>query len=117
MGKTNESETEQVLQWIKEYPLVKQEVDTIELAMEQYALAHAVTPKQEVKIKLFESVNNQPGFTANVIPDASTKIKSINSRWKMVAAASVIIMILSSIGTYVIYNKYKKLDQKMAKIK
>ncbi len=46
MGKTNESETEQVLQWIKEYPLVKQEVDTIELAMEQYALAHAVTPKQ-----------------------------------------------------------------------
>ena len=116
MGKTNESETEQVLQWIKEYPLVKQEVDTIELAMEQYALAHAVTPKQEVKIKLFESVNNQPGFTANVIPDASTKIKSINSRWKMVAAASVIIMILSSIGTYVIYNKYKKLDQKMAMV-
>lgn len=114
MGKANESETEQVLQWIKEYPIVKQEVDKIELALEQYALAHAVAPNPAIKEKLFEKVNSQPGPNSSTKYYAKTKVVSINNRWKMISAASVIIMILSSIGTYIMYNKYKSLNKKMA---
>lgn len=114
LGKTNESETEQVLQWINEYPLVKQEIDKIELALEQYALAHSVAPTPEVKEMLFVKINSQSDLSSNTNQNTKTKVVSINNRWKMVAAASVIIMILSSIGTYVMYNKYRNLDKKMS---
>ena len=52
LGLTSEEENVQVHEWIKLYPEVKNEIDEIQNAMEQYALAHAIEPDASVKQKL-----------------------------------------------------------------
>jgi hypothetical protein len=121
MGLTSAAETADVTRWAKQYPEVAAELDEIQLSLEDYAQAHAIAPDASVKKKLFTAING----TANTAPvvdfktTASTpaKVYSISPAWKYAAAASILLLIGSSILNYNFYNKYQSANTELASTK
>ena len=102
LGMTNQSETAQVEQWMKQFPDVRNELDEIEKSIEKYAMIHAITPGAELKQKIATKINTS---TADVNKSTTVKVVPISSFWKYAAAASVILLMGSAILNYVYYNK------------
>ena len=108
MGLCTEEENLQVQQWIKKYPEVASELASIERSLEDYASAHALPASSNVKKNLFEQLGlDQSDATV-------AKTISIGSRWKWLAAASIILLLASSAINLVLYNQYKKTDDALA---
>ncbi len=114
LEKTNEQETIKVESWKATYPEVAQELLAIEYSLEQYDMAHAVVPSAEVKNKLLSKImskNNDRTIPLVTIP---APVRSINNFWKYAVAASIILLIGSSILTVNYYNKYKSASNDLA---
>jgi anti-sigma-K factor RskA len=107
-GLTSPEETQQVEQWIKQYPEVKAEIAEIEKATEAFAQANAVLPSATVKDNVMAIIKNgSPAAKVVDIKTATTaKVASISSYWKWAAAASVALLIGSAVMNVVYYNKY-----------
>jgi hypothetical protein len=119
MGLTSANETAEVAQWAKQYPEVAAEIVAIQMGLEGYAQAHAVTPDPAVKEKIFTLINSTKTAPAPVVDISTasrieTPVRSISSRWKNVAAASIILLAGSSILNYSYYSKYQKADTALA---
>ena len=56
LGLTSEEENMQVHEWIKQFPEVKEEIDEIQNAIEEYAVAHAIQPDDSVKQKILDRI-------------------------------------------------------------
>jgi anti-sigma-K factor RskA len=108
MGHCTEEENLQVQQWVQKYPEVAVELASIERSLEDYASAHALPASGSVKKNLFD----QLGLDQSDAPVAKTI--SIGSRWKWLAAASIILFLASSVINFVLYNQYKKADDALA---
>lgn len=117
-GLASATETAEVQQWAKQYPEVAAEIEAIQKGLEGYAQAHAITPGAAVKEKVFAEINK--GTAAPVVNISSagngttSKVRSISSAWKYVAAASVILLIGSLIFNYTYYNKYQSANKELA---
>ena len=108
MGLCTEEENLQVQQWVQKYPEVAAELVSIERSLEDYASTHALPASSSVKKNLFD----QLGLDQSDAPVAKTI--SIGSRWKWLAAASIILLITSSVINLILYNQYKKTDDALA---
>ena len=115
LGKTNEQENAQVLAWQAQYPEVAAELFAIEDSLELFDLANAVKPSEQAKLKLFAAIKSDN----KIGDDAVQEITKIDDAplvkmnvWKYAAAASVALLIGSTIFTY---NKINNLDTKLAK--
>ena len=103
----------------KEYPEVQQAIDDFSIAIQEQALKNAVIPPKEIKEQLLAALNfrdplhsksvatmhvahNSNINTQNQVPS----IHSLNTNWKYLAAASVMLFILSAIGNLLLYNRY-----------
>ncbi len=104
---TTPAEAAEVQGWAMKYPEVRSELDAIELAMEAYAMAHAVEPGTGLKQKIFSNTAVQP---VDAIAPATTtaKVIGISPFWKYAAAASVILLLGSAILNFNYYNKLEK---------
>jgi len=103
LGLASPEERKQVEEWLIQYPVLKAELNDIELGLEGYAQANSIQPVAGTKEKLFAAIshtdlNNDDAGTAKVI--------GISPAWKWVAAASIILLIGSGILNAVYYNKY-----------
>ncbi len=108
LGTASHEESVQVEWWVKAYPEVKTELNKIETALENYAQAHAVAPSADLKNKIFSQISNSATKTA-ALPEMqqAAPVRKMYSTWKLLAAASVILLIGSSILNVIYYNKYK----------
>jgi anti-sigma-K factor RskA len=104
-GLTSAEENKQVEAWVHQYPEVAAELNAIEAGLEQYAFANAKAPAAGVKDKLFKAINSSNKITAlpEIIP---AKLVPIKNYWKWAAAASVALLISSSVMNLMFYNKY-----------
>ena len=121
MGLTSANETAEVTQWAKQYPEVAAEIAAIQMGLEGYAQTHAVTPDPAVKEKLFASINSSksapaPVVDINTASSIETPVRAIASRWKNIAAASIILLAGSSVLNYNYYNKFQKADTALAAV-
>jgi anti-sigma-K factor RskA len=112
LGLTSQDESMQVQQWIKQFPEVQKEIDSIQDAMESYALAHAMQPDQSVKQKILDQLSDSTSQkSAVVVPshqiNERSKVHNISSYFKWAAAACFILLIGSLIINYTWYNKYR----------
>jgi len=111
-GLTSEKETNEVAQWLVQYPEVSAEFNVIAACIEEYAKGHAVTPSPSVKEKLFAHINQHSN--GKVVPldyTDTNKVSSLNtvpSFWRMVAAASVLLLVGSVALNIITYNKYNE---------
>lgn len=127
MGLCSHEESLQVEWWAKAYPEVKEELEAIESAMEAYAMAEALPVQSDVKARVFEAITNEqiqevkaaPVVTMPVekntinLSDNTTVVRPILSKWKIMAAASVALLIGSAVFNYVTYNKLQETTAKL----
>ena len=109
MGLATEAESQQVVQWANQYPEVAAELKAIQDSLEQYAMAQAAQPSENVKTALFSKLNLEEPvpMPAKVIPISS-------NRWKWFAAASIILLLGSVVGNMILYNKYQETSRALA---
>lgn len=111
-GLASAEESLQVEAWVLQYPEVAAELNAIEAGLEQYAFAGARTPAAGVKDKLFETINSSNEITT-APAGAAAKLVHLNNYWKWTAAASVALLIGSSVLNVMIYNKYSTADNRL----
>lgn len=104
MGITTEAENLQVQEWLRIYPEVAAELSHIEIDMENFAQSNALTPSPDLKSKVLRSVQ-QVHFAA---PEKiGGKVVNMLPFWKKLAAASVLLLLLSAVTNLVFFNKYQ----------
>ena len=99
-GLTSPEESVQVEQWITKHPEVKQEVLSIQHALETYATSHAIQPDPQLKNKILGLI------TKGNLVQPTAVIRKISYWFTVAAAASVILMICSIVIAFGYYQKY-----------
>lgn len=119
-GMANEQEAAELLQLSQQYPEIKQAIDSFEASLEQAAFANAVPPPANVKSKLFDALKdefaepikevNTPVVSIQANTSSTTPVISIGSRLRYMAAASVILLVVSAALNLYLYNQYKNVN-------
>lgn len=110
LGLATEAESKQVEGWMHQYPAIAEEMTSIQQAMEKYAFMHAVEPSSQLKQSILADINkNTDNTTFETYADDvhPAKVVSISSAWKWLAAASILLLIGSTIFNVVYFNKYQ----------
>ena len=113
-GIASEKESREVEQYVAQYPEVAAELRTIAASMETYANAQSIIPSPAVKEKIFtqiRSAENTKTYKPHVTVTADKRVIRIDPFWKYVAAASVILLLVSVVFNVITYNKYNRADQ------
>lgn len=100
LGLASDQERQEVQCLSKIYPEIAQELHTLELTMEQYALEHELKPPVQLKTKLFDQLDAAITDAPVTGPVNSPAAKIISSRpnyWRYAAAALLTgVVILSA---------------------
>ena len=107
-GNTTAEENAQVQALLVEYPQLKDELTSIEQALEEYAFANAIQPKIRVQEKLFSELN----FEQNNTVIAKSPAININN-WKKIAVAASILFAASALANIFIYKKYSDTESQI----
>lgn len=113
-GMASPEEIQQVEAAARQYPEVATELNAIEQAMENYAMAEAVVPDAAVKEKLMQRIEADaiPLHSAPVVP-----LYPASNVWKYVAAASIILLVGSAILNFSLYQKNSSAGAELAAVK
>lgn len=129
LGLADPEDTLEIERLRKEYPEVEQAIDDFSIAIQEQALKNAVMPPKEIKEQLFAALNFQEPLTyKSVTPmvvahnsnltneNPVPSIYSSNTNWKYLAAASIMLFILSAIGNLLLYNRYTSTKNEYASL-
>ncbi|WP_276089736.1 anti-sigma factor [Pedobacter sp. JY14-1] len=100
LGQLNAQEQAEVESMAAKYPEVKQELEAIEIAMEQYALLHAVSPSEKLGEKIMSHISLDPAtrITLPVSPLASEINNQQKIRTLRFALAACIALLAISVA-------------------
>ena len=103
----------------EEYPEVQMGIDDFSIAIEEQAFKNAVAPPHEIKAQILASLQFNQGLrsghdTPLVVAYNSSlnhnkpvvSIAPLTTNWKYLAAASIILFVLSAIVNLSLYNRY-----------
>lgn len=97
------------------YPEIQEELAQVQLALEGYALEHAVQPPLHLKKNIFNLIDKEsseqlaaPTPVIEMKPTANTNVVAVNSNKKYLVAASVAFIVASSIAVYTTINSNSK---------
>lgn len=114
-GISSPEETQMVEDYLKEFPELKEELKGIEISLENYAQSNAIQPTSSVKEKvfnrLFTDVSGEDNKISPIVP-IKKKTYSI-PLFKLMAAASFILLLGSLIFNYTFYNKYHDVKEEL----
>lgn len=110
LGQLDAQEQAEVEAMATKYPEVKQEIEAIEIAMEQYALQHAVKPAADLESKILAQISQAPTQSPieepAIIPfnptPYETKIRTL--RFALTACASLLV-----VSGVALYNTHSQL--------
>lgn len=121
LGQLTVLEQQEVEEMAARYLEVKEEIDAIEIAMEQYAVSHAIQPTVGLEKQIFEKIGfNNPEFkpknAAKIIPlhseAAAATIRSL--RFALVACAG--LLIISIVALYSAHDKLGIANEQIASL-
>ena len=108
MGIASPEEKQMVEKYVQQFPELREELNSIESSLEEYALSNSVAPSPSVKEKLFNEL-----FQKKVAEEASEPpVVSMNKKYpvplfyKSIAAAVFILLIGSIVLNYTYFEKY-----------
>ena len=114
LGLASEAEALEVEQMAAQHAEVRQAIDAYESSLEQYAMAHAVAPRKELKNRVLEAISKQQAVAqmhGGIRSEGITVMPARSIRlYKLIAvAASILLLIsLSLNGIYIFkYNQTK----------
>ena len=117
LGATSEAENAQVVAWAAEFPEIAQEITSIQYALESFAIANAIEPKASTKAAIFSKINEQE--SSNQAPvvslnEGNTPVYSMSNKWKLIAAVSIGILVISAATNLFYFNKYTTVNENLA---
>lgn len=124
LGITSPEETLQVEQWLLMYPEVKDELDQIESAMENYAMANAIEPSSELKERIANNIvfnksnATQISSTSDILRPVSKdvaeqKVYTVSTFFKWAAAACFVLLLGSLALNYSYFNRYRSANDEL----
>lgn len=118
LGIANEQETAQVTEMAKRDAEVAKEIRAIEKTLELYAAANGVLPSASTKQQLISVLFKDTDKTSNVIPISNAaKGIVVPAFWKYAAAASILLLIASTVLNLNFYNKSRVANNELGLIK
>ena len=118
LGLSSAEETVELEQLCTQYEDIRNAVDEFAAMMETQAFNNAVPPPPMVKDKVMHAIADEQ--EQKVVPigraiDAQDEMPSISkqrSSWRFIAAASIILLVASTVLNFYFYNNYKSADTK-----
>jgi anti-sigma-K factor RskA len=99
-------------QYCEAYPELKAARDAFELVIEKQAMENAVAPPINVKEKVFSAIQQKPSsHTSKIVSMEPASRKSSGLRW--MAAASIILFLVTGYFAYTFYNQNKDLNDSL----
>lgn len=130
-GLVSEQEAKELQEAMLQYPGVKQAVDACQQDMERYVQMFSLQPPKVVKEKIFELINSDDLVGQVTAEDATEKSTSPAMKaytvasefpeeehtdgarsWRWVAAAAIILLLISAGFNYKLYTDKSELDSK-----
>ncbi len=104
-----------VEQWLKQSPEVVAELKNIEIALEQYAFANAVSVSSASKTTIFDAieqdaVQDTPHHLHTKVSEPAKRV----SMWKIAAAAAVLLLLGSAVLNVYFYKQNENLQASVA---
>ncbi|WP_192348433.1 anti-sigma factor domain-containing protein [Algoriphagus sp. Y33] len=114
LGELTEREREEVLSLAKTYPEIQKELDELEETMFSFDDMTGASPSQEVKNKIFNTLESD--FILKAAPEPAAipegaKVVPISSPWKPFAIAASIAAIVASGAAFYYADKYKERNE------
>lgn len=102
LGQLTAQEQQEVEAMAAKYPEVKQEIEAIEMAMEQYALNHAVEPGTGLKEKILDQIQQpqQPARESIVVPLHTNTYESKIRTLRIALVACIALLVISVIALF-----------------
>lgn len=132
LGQLDAQEQKEVEAMASKYPEVKQEIEAIELAMEQYALQNAIKPSVGLGDKIFEKINEsaekaepivvkavnevKPAKEAVVIPLNTAPYESKIKTLRIALVACIALLVVSIIALYNAHNQLGSAKDQIAEL-
>lgn len=112
LGMASEEERLEFEQACASYPEVKAAREAFEIALENQALATAVAPPPQLKGLVMEALSIEAKEESKVVkmpavPPANVVVMDPNKRLRFVAAAAVVLFLISSGLNFYYFNQYK----------
>lgn len=123
LGQLSTLEQKEVETMAAKYPEVKGEITAIEIAMEHYAVSHAIQPTLGLEKQIFEkitplsgAVNGQEKATAKIIPLYSDKSTSTIRSLKLALVACMGFLVISLVALYNAHDKLTIANNQIASL-
>lgn len=106
MRLTSPEETADVVSMMSAYPEIAKAVNDFEISLEQHLTANAVVPSPDVKQAIWNELN--PDFLPVAKEDPAITGTAVRrpATWKYLAAASLVLLLISAVLNIYYYNKY-----------
>lgn len=125
LGQLSAQEQLEVEGMASKYPEIREEITAIEIAMEEYAVNHAIQPTSGLEKQIFEkigtpaiTVNNQEQPTAKIIPlnqhEQEDHSASTIRTLKFALVACIGLLIVSVVALYGAHDKLNSANQQIA---
>ncbi|HEY0176038.1 MAG TPA: anti-sigma factor [Pedobacter sp.] len=122
LGQLNALEQREVEEMAVKYPEIKQEIDAIEIAMEQYAVSHAIQPTAGLEKQIFEKITRQDEElvkhknAAKIVPLHEGNSASTIKALKFALVACIGLLVISVIALYTMHDKLNLANQQIASL-
>jgi anti-sigma-K factor RskA len=110
LGELSAHERLEVEKNLIQYPVLRQELLRIEEAAESLLMKAAITPRKEVKARLFEKIKVEPKIKEVSMISGSLQM------WRLAAAASIALALLSSYMAYNYWNKWRNTESNLSEL-
>lgn len=120
LGMASSAEAAELEQLCLQYPEIKQALIDFELAFETNALSNAIAPPPQLKAQIFTALQSEFVAEKNdradkrealVTPLHETPIVKMNQPSRFLAAASIILLVISGGMNIYFYSKFKETTQ------
>ena len=126
LGQLNAQEQHEVEAMALRVPDIKAEINAIEIAMEEYAVSHAIQPTLGLEKEIFERIaapdTAQPSApaaaenTGKIVPLYDDRSASTIKTLKFALVACVALLVVSSVALYSAHDKLNLANQQIASL-
>jgi len=126
LGQLNAHEQREVEEMAAKYPEIKGEISAIEIAMEQYAIKHAMQPTAGLDKQIFEKILAEkpavketvstPVQEAKIIPLTPDKSASTIKLLRFSLVACIGLLVVSTAALYSAHDKLNTANQQIASL-
>ncbi|MDR6785400.1 anti-sigma-K factor RskA [Pedobacter africanus] len=117
LGQLNAQEQAEVEAMAAKYPEIKQELEAIEIAMEQYAQQQAVEPSAALKSKILNQISQEP--VKDITLPAPTNYAAYESKirtLRIALAACASLLVVSGVMLYQTHNQLGNAKDQIASL-